>query len=723
MDHFDVNSLITEATSSERHRLRVALTGGDSQALTAVREALWQLGAQKQPNISQMVRLSLYQEILYNNMPDLPPALPLVWAKLGDLERAEALANTGTSAAGRCARLSQIAVILAARGDVVEAKRFAKLADRVCSSFGNVQDLANGLSTVARAWFAVGEVNTAKALTARAQTLAVQQTNPVYVTWSLTGIAVTWAILGDGARATALAGSMSRPKERARAFAEVAEQLAEAEHYPQARELIEQAAHIIGGLSTFLGNELEVAAAVRAMVAAQETEAAANLAENLVTKARSSQGLTIIARRLATARNGAPTEEQGDKATELVERAIDLLRPGQANPGLAPRAATDVVVTLAHLGRFQRAREFVEAQGGEAGRVVLLADLADALAEVGELAQARDCALEAQRRAVAEVRDTGRTGTVAALAKALVGVADPVLVRRLCRAAIQMARSVEFDNSRGCCLATVSETLARVSDVPGALEAIRQIPTIDQQIGALGMAAVHLADAGRLDQAREVIQRAQTLVASLERKTGFWELNRAELLVGDQDPAGYPRTARVWASLHCGQLGQALRIAESLPDPHTRCFQLHLVAVAMIEAGDLVAARNVATQIEYAAQEQNLGEEAGEDEENAWSQSCYYAVKVLARCGDLTAARSALDAISGTLWYEYAAPEVAGPWPLPGRLIRRWTWRRRSRAASDGKRGLRSPLVWSGQDSGSVHDRPLSARLPDRGAGQGSVIG
>jgi hypothetical protein len=64
----------------------------------------------------------------------IPPSLPAVWAKLGDLIRAEALASSITTLQGREQALAALAVAVADAGDVGQARRFIGAAEAAADS-------------------------------------------------------------------------------------------------------------------------------------------------------------------------------------------------------------------------------------------------------------------------------------------------------------------------------------------------------------------------------------------------------------------------------------------------------------------------------------------------------------------------------------------------------------------------------------------------------------
>ena len=99
-----------------RHDRMLDLTGGDTAALAETRTALDIIAAQDTPDLASALCLAYHRDQLTDRNANIPTSLPAVWATLGQVSRAEALATSITDPVLQAAALVGVAGALAAAG-------------------------------------------------------------------------------------------------------------------------------------------------------------------------------------------------------------------------------------------------------------------------------------------------------------------------------------------------------------------------------------------------------------------------------------------------------------------------------------------------------------------------------------------------------------------------------------------------------------------------------
>src|SRR5262249_23418250 len=119
----DLPHMIACAGDPARHDRMLDLTGGDAAALAEVRTALDLMSAQGTPNLAAALRLAYHRDQLADRNANIPTGLPAVWAALGQLSRAEALATSITDPYRQVSALAPGAEVLAGGGPRPDAAR------------------------------------------------------------------------------------------------------------------------------------------------------------------------------------------------------------------------------------------------------------------------------------------------------------------------------------------------------------------------------------------------------------------------------------------------------------------------------------------------------------------------------------------------------------------------------------------------------------------------
>ena len=627
----DLTRMTECALDLARHDRMLNLTGGDSAGLTEVRTTLNRIAAQDKPDLASALALACHRDHLSARNANIPVRLPAVWAALGQLLRAEALAMSIADPGPQASALAQVAETLAVAGQNRQAESFAAQAEAIARSItpiyffqasaladvagalvgaGQQQEAeaiarsiahpewqAHALAKVAEALARAGQVGQAESLAAQAATMAHSTTaDPRWQAHALAQVAGALATAGQQQEAEAIARSIAHPERQAHALGKVAEALARAGQLRQAEAI------------------------ARAVVDPEwQAHALAEVAEALARAGQDQQAVALGAEAAAMARSvAAPGSELA-----LAEVAGALVRAGLlwtaeamvrsfAHPGSYAQALVEVAGALAGAGQHQQAEAFA-AQAEAMARSLApssefaLAEVAGALAGAGQLGQA-----EATVRSI--VHPGSRARALAAVAEALAAAGRLRQAEAFAAQAKEMARSVVAPEWQVHVLAEVAGALAKagqhqqaeatarsivdqfyqeraLAHVAGALAGagqLRQAEVIahsiiapEGQVGALAEIAGALARAGQLRQAETFAAQAEALVGSIADQ----ELQMIALA----DVAG--------ALAAAGQHRQAEATARSIGDAEWQSGALADVAGALAAAGQLGQAEAMAYSI------------------------------------------------------------------------------------------------------------------------------
>ncbi|MFI7602922.1 hypothetical protein [Actinoplanes sp. NPDC049681] len=89
----DVAAMLVLATDPDRHARMLDITGGDSAALNEIATVGERIRRAGRPDLVALGRLAVHRRVLTMRNENMPVGLPKVWARLGFVERAEALAR------------------------------------------------------------------------------------------------------------------------------------------------------------------------------------------------------------------------------------------------------------------------------------------------------------------------------------------------------------------------------------------------------------------------------------------------------------------------------------------------------------------------------------------------------------------------------------------------------------------------------------------------------
>ncbi|MEV5971260.1 hypothetical protein [Streptomyces sp. NPDC051921] len=453
-----------------------------------------------------------------------------------------------------------------------------------------------------------------------------------------------WAVLGDFARAEALAGAAPEPRTRAALLTDLVERAARAGERARAVRLAGRVsatargidnAHLRGKASVGLAGALAAAGLVdeaTAVVGAITDEAWRRGAAGACVEALARTGQDTPLRTLIAAvvrpedqedawrsvadvwgRQGR-VEETERVAASLTSRsrafALESVVEAQAaagrfttaeataaalpDPFLSERALKQVAVELARAGRYDRAEAIVDRIGEpilrNAGLQQLAAIAADAVARSGTGAEERARATRLWARACAmadalpDAKSRVREWTY--LVERAAPAGGPAEVGRLADRAEATARTLKRRYDAPFALSRLAKALARAGAYDRAEELMRTLSSYTAQETARDLIEVAVREG--LDV------RAAALVRS-----GETAVTRDELLL-----------AMVHALRAEGRLTQALTAARTLRSPRRRAEGLAGLALALAEGGERREAAELAAEAEREARSLDGGEEA-----------------------------------------------------------------------------------------------------------------
>ncbi|GGU53246.1 trypsin-like peptidase domain-containing protein [Lentzea flava] len=149
----DVERLVACATDRARHDRMLALTGGDALALSEIDSASRLLARAPRPDLLMLLRVALARVDLGDRNVHIPPELPGVWASLGEIDRAVALASSIADDQQRAEALTRIISVLVESDDQDRVPTVAEEVERAALKVGHplfryevLLDLAAALS-------------------------------------------------------------------------------------------------------------------------------------------------------------------------------------------------------------------------------------------------------------------------------------------------------------------------------------------------------------------------------------------------------------------------------------------------------------------------------------------------------------------------------------------------------------------------------------------------
>ncbi|MFD8321502.1 hypothetical protein [Kitasatospora purpeofusca] len=488
--------ILTLALDPGRHTWLLDATGGEASALSELAAARDAVIGGASPDLEELARIVLCRIRLSERNASLPVALPAVWALLGRVDRARALAG--------------------AMGPATSAMALALVARVLAEETGRPEE---------------------------AESVARGIENPSARATALSAVAAAAARRGDRGRAAELSGEADRATRRidnylsqAACWAELAADSAAAGDRQRAADLVGEIRAIAEDPQSLAGRGTVNSGLAKALAAVGELAQALTVARAVEDPAQRAEALAAVSR--AAARDGYLVAAAGWAAeAETAARATvgATLRP--------PMAA--VIEALAAAGEPERAAELV------AETVVGLVDNPNdhPTFRVGRDlalltgAAARACGHEpAEALARANPDPEYKAQALTAVAEAAVRSGDLRSGRALVTEAQELSRTIRPPVHQQTELACLAGVTARSGDFHRALAIIGTIQDLTQHVSALTIVTQAAADAGDFVLAESVARTIDNAVG--QRDAALAIVAEAALAAGVPD-----RTAEIISTI------------------------------------------------------------------------------------------------------------------------------------------------------------------------------
>jgi tetratricopeptide (TPR) repeat protein len=380
----DVSRLAACGTDRARHDRMRSVTGGDALALTEISTAQQHMLAQPSADLTSLVLLAVQRDQITDRNYYIPPELPAVWARIGQVTRAEGLLGSVTTWQTRRDALRGLVVAVAARGD---HDRVARLIDDAEAHISEAYPIAH-ISALAELIKALATAegdhhDQVVRLAQKADGLIEQVTAPERRGQALALLVPAVAVCGHHDRAEALAGQVTDPSLRASVLSDLARLLAADGAHAQAARLADEAEAVIGQIVDPGDRNWRLGTLVRAVAALGDYDRAEALAGQTNMEYSRATALAEIARVVAAEGRLPALAARLIADAEVLAEQITL-----ASTQIS--ALTTIVPVVAASGDLARAIQLADkvhaliAQGEDLDVSDELAGLAEAVAAAGD---------------------------------------------------------------------------------------------------------------------------------------------------------------------------------------------------------------------------------------------------------------------------------------------------------------------------------------------------
>ncbi|MGH3380757.1 MAG: hypothetical protein ACRDP6_39090 [Actinoallomurus sp.] len=362
--HGDVARMVACGTDQARHDRMLDIAGGDAAALSEITTVQDLICAHPDPDLTAMLRLSIARDRLADRNAYIPIALPAVWARLGYLTRAEALARSITAPVEQAQALAGLVKVVRAAGDLGRAKTLAGQVAALARSIHNPhwQALAQTQATLAKAvaagdpdWAeppaltapyrqaavlaelvraveAAGDLGGAQTLAGQVEALARSIHDPYWRAQELAMLAdlVKALATGDLDQAETIARSITDPDKQAQALADLANVAAVVGDLRRAQTLANEAETLARSITDSAQQASALTELIKTVAAAGDlgrAQALSNEAETLVLSItdpdQQAWALAKLAKAVAVADDADRAKTSGpDKTRRLLALAL-----------------------------------------------------------------------------------------------------------------------------------------------------------------------------------------------------------------------------------------------------------------------------------------------------------------------------------------------------------------------------------------------------------------
>ncbi|WP_338596700.1 hypothetical protein [Saccharopolyspora sp. SCSIO 74807] len=393
----DLDRILACATDSRRHRAWRFRTGADSAALTEISTAQTVVRHHRpEPDLVALARLAVHRVHLRRAVHRIPPTLPAGWARLGQVDRAEAMLDAITDPIDRIDATLNVARVCHNDEDWHRALALLEQADAYARVFDQSVS-ARPVASVAPYWARVGQHE-------RAHGLVACIADPREKTQALAAMARQAASTGDHDRAAVLLaqaeetfseGGGTLPGPALSAIAVAAWQVGQRDRAHQALAAAERT--LLREDALFVDVQADSIARDAALI--DDTDAALRVVA-MISKIGSRESLMHQIVEIIAARDGEKAEEMAraiddpaslcqrlaavaehtrdrERADRLIAEADSLV--AECSPSARPRAQIAVAQAAAVAGDLDRALELARAyaeHGTDADAVLGIAQAA-----------------------------------------------------------------------------------------------------------------------------------------------------------------------------------------------------------------------------------------------------------------------------------------------------------------------------------------------------------
>ena len=625
--HDEVTEMVALATDTARHDRLRALSGGDLAALGEIAAAQQLLRSQSEPDLLSLIRLAIHHEHLTERNVYTPTSLPALWARLGDFDRAEASAEAITSPRRSGEALAKVVETLVYDG---YARRAEDVARRLPDPSRRDLVMASLVGALAMA----GD-------TERAEGLVSLITDPNLQADAVGDLVLAVGRAGDIPRAESLAHTIiTNPRVQHRPLTALAAAYVEAGDAEQAARVaadvdsfwqplpmltvirmlvrrgeVERAQTLVDPIDTPAGRALALAELVRALGATGAVEQAEALAANwespdtdhkiAAALAETVGGAGDIERARALV-DAIPEGHTKDHALLRVIKALcatgnvdgaEAFVHALAGSHYYLDAVIAVITRRGAAGEVDHAREFIRSiedtprspTPKTAIHAEMLTALAEAVADAGDLKQARDLAEQAATLAGAARHSRHIQRAVTVLGDLAAQAGDVRRGEALARLAIDAHHTARAD--------PIASMFDSSSDLLDPTTGPRARGTLAQLLATRGdpdlaetLARNTLRPADQIDTLTNLALRARN-TGDQHRAHRLAEYAASHLLsTGHLSPSA---SAWIGVIVAAGELDRAQALTDAITNKYDRLKAVLIVVRALGTAGAIVQARQL----------------------------------------------------------------------------------------------------------------------------------
>jgi hypothetical protein len=572
--HGELTRLTALATDPSRHNRMLANEKAEDAALAEISDAQQSLLTGGTPELSTLVSLAAERDRLLHGNSALPPSLPALWVRLGDVDSGLAKARSIGYPTHRAQALCKVAHSLISIGEgslVVHVIHEAEHAARLIT-FAAWR--ADSLLEIGKLFGAIGLPVDARRLVSEAEQIIRIMDEDIQKSWGRALLTDTLIVTGRVDQARETARSIIDPDWAGKAQGDVATSLAKTGEHDQAISVAEDISDpwrrvvSLGDIALIF---TQAGAIDRARRVIRDLE---TIVETIPDPWRKADGLMTLATVLAQTQTQSPRDE-------IIARAEETAR-SVADKRHLPEMLTRLAACMLSVGHELRSRliaQEVEDSARKAPdswpRVEPLMSLLAELASAGDFARAENVA-----RTIPGLGD--RAEALTQLSLAVSGTGERMRLAKDAESCVMRAMETNLDGiadyMRGEEQARLSAVLTVIGRTRKGEEVARGIPDLIWQQAALTSHSVRLAKSGGVDHAKQV---ADSLSSDWQRSLALAEI-----------------TSELTAQ---GRIEQAREIAQDIPDPSWRAFALADLALFLAEGADMLLAKKLVALAERAA--------------------------------------------------------------------------------------------------------------------------